>query len=45
MSLVLIERAGEFASKEIWHSIVQLITSYSQLHGYAARKARALNPR
>ena len=43
VSLVLIERAGEFASKEIWHSIVQLITSYPQLHGYAASKARALN--
>lgn len=35
---MLIERAGEFASKEIWHSIVQLITNYPQLHVYAAEK-------
>lgn len=38
VSLMLIERAGEFASKEIWHSIVQLITNYPQLHVYAAEK-------
>ena len=35
---MLIERAGDFASKEIWHSIVQLITNYPQLHVYAAEK-------
>lgn len=38
VSLILIERGGEFASKEIWHSIVQLVTNYPQLHGYAAAK-------
>ena len=39
--LQLIERAGEFASKDIWHSTVQLITSYPELHEYSTRKARA----
>ncbi|BDA41202.1 AP-2 complex subunit alpha-1 [Coccomyxa sp. Obi] len=36
--LKLIERAGELASKDIWHSTVQLITNYPALHEYAARK-------
>lgn len=38
--LKLIERAGELASKDIWHSTVQLITNYPSLHEYAARKVR-----
>lgn len=36
--LKLIERAGELATKDIWHSTVQLITNYPVLHEYAARK-------
>lgn len=36
--LSLIERAGEYASKDVWHSTVQLITNYPELHAYAARK-------
>lgn len=42
VSLQLIERGGDFASKEIWHSIVQLVTNYPQLHGYAASKVSTL---
>jgi len=38
--LQLIERAGEFASKDVWHSTVQLITAYPELHEYSTRKAR-----
>ena len=36
--LALIERAGEFASKDLWHSTVQLVTNYPSLHEYAARQ-------
>ena len=36
--LTLIERAGEFATKEIWYSTVQLVTNHDELHAYAARK-------
>lgn len=39
--LKLIERAGELASKDIWHSTVQLITNYPALHEYAARKVHS----
>ena len=38
--LKLIERAGKLASKDIWHSTVQLITNYPALHEYAARKVQ-----
>ena len=41
--LTLIERAGEFAGKDIWHSTVQLVTNYPALHEYAARKVRVLS--
>ncbi|MCJ1422498.1 hypothetical protein MMC29_000378 [Sticta canariensis] len=37
--LSLIERAGEFATRDIWHATLQLITNYDELHEYAARKA------
>ena len=36
--LTLISRAGESASKDLWHSTVQLVTNYPDLHEYAARK-------
>ena len=36
--LTLIERAGDLATKDIWHSTVQIITNYPALHEYAARK-------
>lgn len=36
--LTLIERAGDLATKDIWHSTVQIITNYPDLHEYAARK-------
>ena len=36
--LTLIERAAEYASRDIWHSVVQLITNYEELHQYAAQK-------
>lgn len=36
--LTLIERAGDMATKDIWHSVVQLITNNDELHGYAAQK-------
>ena len=36
--LSLIERAGEFATRDIWHATLQLITNYPELHEYAARK-------
>ena len=36
--LSLIERAGEFATRDIWHATLQLITNYEELHEYAARK-------
>ena len=38
--LTLIERAGDMATKDIWHSVVQLITNNDELHGYAAQKVR-----
>ena len=37
--LALIERAAEGATKDVWHSVVQLITSFPDLHQYAAEKA------
>ncbi|KAK9803215.1 hypothetical protein WJX73_004463 [Symbiochloris irregularis] len=37
--LSLIERAGEFATRDIWHATLQLITNDQGLHEYAARKA------
>lgn len=40
--LTLIERAGELATKDIWHSTVQIITNYPSLHEYAARKVGAI---
>lgn len=36
--LTLIERAGEFASKDVWYSTVQLVTNHDDLHAYAAQK-------
>lgn len=36
--ITLIERAGEFSTKDIWHSTVQLITNNDDLHMYAATK-------
>lgn len=36
--LTLIERAGDLATKDIWHSTVQIVTNYPALHEYAARK-------
>eukprot|EP00884_Botryococcus_braunii_P018832 jgi/Botrbrau1/5632/Bobra.55_1s0021.1 len=39
--LTLIERAGEYASKDVWHSTIQLITNYPELHTYAAVKAHS----
>lgn len=36
--LTLIERAGDLATKDIWHSTVQIITNYPALHEYSARK-------
>ena len=39
--ITLIERAGEFSTKDIWHSTVQLITNNDDLHTYAATKVRA----
>ena len=36
--LTLIERAGEFASKDVWYSTVQLVTNHDELHAYAAEK-------
>jgi len=41
--LTLIERAGDLATKDIWHSTVQIITNYPALHEYAARKVMSLN--
>ena len=40
--LTLISRAGESASKDLWHSTVQLVTNYPDLHEYAARKVMLL---
>ena len=40
--ITLIERAGEFSTKDIWHSTVQLITNSDDLHKYAATKASSL---
>ena len=40
--LTLIERAGDLATKDIWHSTVQIITNYPALHEYAARKVTSL---
>lgn len=40
--LTLIDRAGEFASKDIWHSTVQIISNNEDLHEYGARKVRYL---
>lgn len=40
--LTLIERAGEFATRDIWHATLQLITNYEELHEYAARKVGPL---
>lgn len=40
--ITLIERAGEFSTKDIWHSTVQLITNNDDLHTYAATKVCAL---
>lgn len=40
--ITLIERAGEFSTKDIWHSTVQLITNNDDLHMYAATKVCAL---
>ena len=42
--LTLIERAGDLATKDIWHSTVQIVTNYTALHEYAARKVRARHP-
>ena len=42
--LTLIERAGDLATKDIWHSTVQIITNYPALHEYAARKVRPQCP-
>lgn len=42
--LTLIERAGDLATKDIWHSTVQIITNYPALHEYAARKVCARCP-
>lgn len=36
--VTLIERSGEFATKDIWYSTVQLVTNHDNLHAYAARK-------
>ena len=41
--LTLIERAGDLATKDIWHSTVQIITNYPDLHEYAARKVSLAN--
>ena len=37
--LALMERAGDSAINDLWHSVVQLVTNNPQLHAYAARKA------
>ena len=42
--LTLIERAGDLATKDIWHSTVQIITNYPALHEYAARKVCPKRP-
>ena len=42
--LTLIERAGDLATKDIWHSTVQIITNYPALHEYAARKVTSATP-
>ena len=36
--LTLIERAAEYATRDVWHSVVQLITNFPDLHQYAAEK-------
>lgn len=36
--LTLMERAGDSAINDLWHSVVQLVTNNPQLHAYAARK-------
>ena len=42
--LTLIERAAEFATRDIWHSVIQLITNYQELHQYAAQKVGPASP-
>jgi hypothetical protein len=37
--LTLMERAGDSAINDLWHSVAQLVTNNPQLHGYAARRA------
>jgi AP-2 complex subunit alpha len=37
--LTLMERAGESAMNDLWHSVVQLVTNHPQLHAYAAHKS------
>ena len=36
--LTLMERAGDSAINDLWHSVVQLVTNNPQLHMYAARR-------
>lgn len=36
--LTLMERAGDSAINDLWHSVVQLVTNNPQLHVYAARR-------
>ena len=36
--LALMERAGDSAINDLWHSVVQLVTNNPPLHAYAARK-------
>jgi hypothetical protein len=37
--LTLMERAGDSAINDLWHSVVQLVTNHPQLHAYAARRS------
>lgn len=37
-TLTLIEKAGDFATRDVWFSVVQLVTNHPELHEYAARK-------
>ncbi len=36
--LTMIDKAGDFATRDVWFSVVQLVTNHPELHEYAARK-------
>ena len=42
--LTLIERAGDLATKDIWHSTVQIITNYPALHEYCSPQGVYMMP-